>query len=158
VKGWAHVVPHARDSDVLLKARTWWLLDRRSAAGAAQPIDVQNVRRHGAALVAKWAGCDDPESVEALRDAPVAVPRSAFPATGDGEYYWLDLLGATVVNRSGVTLGQVTGLRSNGAQDLLEVSGGGAQAQVLLVPLVEQYVDRVDLEGRRIEVDWEADW
>jgi ribosomal 30S subunit maturation factor RimM len=53
-------------------------------------------------------------------------------------------------------LGEVRGLRSNGAQDLLEV--GGAGGSTLLVPLVAAYVDHIDLARRRIEVDWETDW
>jgi ribosomal 30S subunit maturation factor RimM len=28
----------------------------------------------------------------------------------------------------------------------------------LLVPLVDAYVDHIDLARRRIEVDWETDW
>lgn len=171
VQGWVHIAPHAENAEVLLTSRTWWLLGRQGT----RAIVVQ-VKRHAGALVAKWAGCESKEAADALRDTPVAVSRSVFPLPGEGEYYWLDLVGALVVNRAGVQLGRVTALRSNGAQDLLEVSeaggeqgatgtGEGAQVrapgskqQTLLVPLVEQYVDRVDIAAGRIEVDWEPDW
>jgi 16S rRNA processing protein RimM len=166
VKGWVRIAPHADDAEVLLASRTWWLLGRTGP----RAIAVEQVRRHAGALVAKWAGCENKEAAEALRDTPVAVSRSAFPPAGEDEYYWLDLVGATVVNRAGVELGRVTALRSNGAQDLIEVTGesGGesgavepaqvSKPRVLLVPLVEEYIDRVDIAGRRIDVDWEPDW
>jgi ribosomal 30S subunit maturation factor RimM len=68
----------------------------------------------------------------------------------------VDLVGARVINRAGVELGKVTGLRNNGAQDLLEVArGAGAE---MLVPLVEEYVDEIDAKNGVIRVDWEVDW
>ena len=30
--------------------------------------------------------------------------------------------------------------------------------RVLLLPMVEQYVDEVDLARRLVRVDWEVDW
>lgn len=151
VKGWIRVAPHDADAQVLRGSRRWWV--RRGDETVA--MDVLAVRRHGGGLVAKWAGCDSPEAAEAYRGARLAVGRSDFPPVRPGEFYWVDLVGARVVNRAGVELGRVTGLRNNGAQDLLEVTGeqGG-----ILVPLVETYVDAVDTAGREIRVDWQWDW
>lgn len=117
------------------------------------PLDISGVRRHGAGLVAKWAGCDQPEAADELKGALTAVSRRDFPPLPAGQYYWVDLIGARVVNRSGVELGRVVALQSNGAQDLLEVEGALGQ---FLVPLVEQHVDTIDPE--LIRVDWEQDW
>jgi len=89
----------------------------------------------------------------------VAVARSDFPAPSRGEYYWIDLIGARVINRAGVVLGQVQGLRNNGAQDLLEVARGrDSGVATILVPLVEGYVDAIEPEKGVIRVDWEANW
>jgi ribosomal 30S subunit maturation factor RimM len=49
----------------------------------------------------------------------------------------------------------VTEVLSSSAQELLEVRQGG---RVLLVPMVDRHVDEVDLGGRLVRVDWEADW
>lgn len=151
VKGWVRIAPYGADAEVLRATRNWWLL----SDGVQQRLAVTGVRRHAALLLAKWDGCDSPEAADALKGAKIAVAREDFPEPAPGLYYWVDLIGARVVNRRGVELGEVRGLRSNGAQDLLEVRGAGA---TLLVPLVDAYVDRIDLAGRRIEVDWEADW
>lgn len=119
-------------------------------------LEVTGVRRHGGGIVAKWAGCDTPEAADALRGARISVGRADFPAPGAGEFYWVDLVGARVINRAGVELGTVRGLRNNGAQDLLEVMGAGKHQ--LLVPLVEGYVETIDAARGVIRVDWEADW
>jgi 16S rRNA processing protein RimM len=151
VKGWVRVAPYDAEAEVLLATRNWWL----KRAGVTQRLAVTAVRRHAALLLAKWEGCETPEAADALKGAQIAVRREDFPALAPGRYYWVDLIGARVVNRRGVELGEVQGLRSNGAQDLLEV--GGADS-TFLVPLVDAYVDRIDPAQRRIEVDWEAEW
>ena len=150
VKGWVRVQPHSFEATTLRACRHWWLV-----GGVAQRVEVTGVRRQGAALVAKWQGCDTPEEAERLRGVRVSVSRAEFPPAGDGEVYWVDLIGARVINRSGVELGVVAELLSSGTQDLLEVR----QAErVLLVPMVGRHVDEVDLAQRVVRVDWEAEW
>jgi 16S rRNA processing protein RimM len=151
IKGWVRIAPFDAEGLVLQSRRHWWL--KRGAH--CEPITVSALRRHGGLLLAKWEGCETPEAAEALKGATVAVARSEFPPAAAGEYYWIDLIGARVVNRAAVELGTVTGLRNYGAQDLLEVSGA---AGTLLVPLVEGYVEAIDTAHKLIRVDWEADW
>ena len=105
--------------------------------------------------MAKLQGCDTPEQAERLRGVPVGVSRAEFPHAGDGEVYWVDLIGARVVNRSGIELGTVSNVVSSGAQELLEVRQDDT---VRLVPMVRRHVDEVDLATRTVRVDWEADW
>lgn len=105
--------------------------------------------------MAKLQGCDTPEQAERLRGVPVGVSRAEFPPAGDGEVYWVDLIGARVVNRSGIELGTVSNVVSSGAQELLEVRQDDT---VRLVPMVGRHVDEVDLATRTVRVDWEADW
>jgi 16S rRNA processing protein RimM len=150
VKGWVRVQPHSAQGAVLRGCRRWWLFGE-----PARPVQVTGVRRHGAILVAKLQGCETPEQADLWRGARVGVSRAEFPPAGDGEVYWVDLIGARVVNRSGVELGTVSDVLSSGAQDLLQVRQGD---RVLLVPMVERHVDEVDLAQRLVRVDWEADW
>jgi len=170
LQGWVHVQPHSGDAQVLRGARRWWLRrpvveGRGSGPLAAEPLEITGVRAQGAALVAKWRGCDDPESAQALKGCGIAVSRASFPRLPPGQYYWIDLVGARVVNRAGAELGVVGGLRNNGAHDLLEVIAGtdpagnsAAGGAMFLIPMVPAYVDAVDLDARQVRVDWEADW
>ena len=150
VKGWVRIQPHSTQAAALRASRNWWLL-----GPAAIRIEVAAVRRHGAALVARLQGIDSPEQADRLRGVAVGVSRAEFPPPGDGEIYWVDLIGSRVVNRLGDELGTVVDVLSSGAQDLLQVRHG---ERALLVPLVAQYIDAVDLEQRLVRVDWEADW
>ena len=158
VRGWVHVAAESPDAQVLRSARRW-----RQVGSPATRFDVTAVRRHGSGWVAKLAGVDDPERAEQLRGTRIAVDRADFPPLPEGEYYWIDLIGARVVNREGECLGDVRGLRSNGMHDVLVI---GSEDAMLLVPLVEDYVDRVERQGsgpeaggeRVIRVDWQRDW
>jgi 16S rRNA processing protein RimM len=65
----------------------------------------------------------------------------------------------TVVNREGVTLGEVTGVAEHGAHPLLRVARPAqAPGPERLIPYVAAIVDRVDQVGQRIEVDWGEDY
>jgi 16S rRNA processing protein RimM len=150
VKGWVRVQPHSAEAGVLRASRNWWLQGE-----AEERFEVTAVRRHGSALVAKLKGCDTPEQADRLRGRRVAVSRDEFPPAGEGEVYWVDLIGARVINRRGDELGVVAEVLSSGAQDLLRVRRGESE---LLVPLVPRHVDEVDLAQRVVRVDWEADW
>ena len=153
VKGWAKVAPFSPDATVLIQAREWWL---KPVSGEPRVLKVQSARRHGATVIAKWDGFEVPEQCDALKGATVAVPRAAFAPLPAGQWYWVDLIGARVVNRAEVTLGQITGVQSNGVQDLMEVKS--AEGALLLIPMVANYVDEVDAAHGVVRVDWEADW
>jgi 16S rRNA processing protein RimM len=153
VKGWVRVSLLGSDGTVLLTVADWWVVK----AGRVWQLTPQERRRHAGLLLAKWPGCESKEDAEALKGAVIAVPRSAFPEAPAGEYYWADLLGCRVVNRTGDELGTVSGLRENAGGQWLEVSNGPA-GEVLLIPLVEQYVEVVDPSARFVRVDWQRDW
>ena len=155
IRGWARIAPHSTDGGVLEAVREWWIVrdcDR-------QRVTVEGCRRHGAAILAKWPGCESKEAADALKGAKVAVARVAFPPLPEGEHYLGDVLGSRVVNRAGETLGEVSGLRANEAAGVrrqwLEVADGN---ETHLIPLLEQYVDEVDAAGKLVRVDWQRDW
>ena len=131
------------ETDVLAAQPTWWL------AGAAYAV--RETKAHSGTLLAKLAGIETPEQAKALKGQAVRIPR---PEAGEGRYYWSDLVWLEVVNEQGVVLGVVKEMSSNGAHDVMEVAGERTQ----LLPFVPAYVKKVDLQNRRIDVEWEADW
>jgi len=61
------------------------------------------------------------EQAEGLRGLRLYVPRDAFPAPGEDEYYLVDLIGLAVCTPQGEHLGVVREVRDFGAGDLLEI-------------------------------------
>jgi len=171
LKGWFKVQPYANPPDALLASRRWHLqasepspVLRRPPGGAERFLDIREVREHGDGLVAVAGGVDDRTAAEALRGARIFIARSSFPPAGADEFYWADLIGLEVVNRDGVALGAVAGLIDTGPHSVLRVLPAGSDGaddpatEERLIPFVSAYVDTVDLEARRITVDWGLDY
>lgn len=155
VKGWMRIAPYAADGGVLEAVSDWWLV----RGNARQRVTVEDRRRHGTSILAKLPGCESKEAADALKGTTVGVARGQFPPLPEGQHYLSDLLGSRVVNRTGEALGEVSGLRANEAAGVLrqwlEVTDG---TSMRLIPLVEPYVDEVDVAGKVIRVDWQRDW
>jgi 16S rRNA processing protein RimM len=173
VKGWIKVQPFAADPQALYSSRRWFLQPPDNAASrpgpaAARPtpalLRVIQAREHGELVVAQVHDVSDRAAAEALRGARVFVGRSSFPTAADDEYYWVDLIGLSVVNRAGETLGRVAGLLDTGPHSVLRVApegtppGAAGEEAERLIPFVAAYVDAVDLQARRITVDWASDY
>ena len=102
---------------------------------------------------------EDRNAAEALRGARIFVSRAFFPQTAEDEYYWVDLIGLDVVNREGVALGRVRELLSTGPQTVLVLAyEEDGKARERMIPCVSAFVDKVDLPGKSITVDWQPDY
>ena len=122
-------------------------------------LRVREAKDHSDSVVARADGVEDRTAAEALKGARVFVPRSSFPTASEDEYYWVDLMGLDVVNREGVALGRVKDLLSTGPQTVLVIAFEEAgKPQERMIPFVSAYVDQVDLQARRITVDWQPDY
>jgi 16S rRNA processing protein RimM len=83
----------------------------------------------------------------AARGAELAVRRSDLPPPDPGSYYVADLVGLDVVEQDGARVGVVVDVHRGPANDALELDTG------LLLPLVEDCVQEVDVDGARITLN-----
>ncbi len=170
IKGWVRILPHSADTEALIVSPTWFLQPPEarfargfSAFAGCVGVDVAEVKAHTDGLVAHFAGVDDRNTAESLKGVRIYLPRSAFPATPEGEYYWVDLIGLDVVNREGLHLGVVRDLMPTGPNSVLvleypETVEGVEQTAERMIPFVAAYVDNVDQAERKITVDWQPDY
>ena len=105
-----------------------------------EPAEVVSAKRVGGGRLAIKLERD----VE--RGLVLEVPRSELPEPAEDEYYVVDLIGLDVVDTAGAQLGRVEGVYTGVANDALELDTG------IALPLVEDCVLEVDLEGRRVVV------
>ena len=159
IVGGLRVTPFSTDADALLKVKTWWL-DKP----VQRSVSVRTAKMHGGDVVATLVGMRDRNEAEALKGAAVFVARSEFPKLEEDEFYWSDLIGLDAVNLEGEALGKVTDMMHNGAQSILRITPvaveGAQDAKVSerLVPFVDQFVKTVDLEAKKITLDWGLDY
>lgn len=180
IQGGIRVMPFSRNPQALFSSRRWFLQPADDGSpvppGALPPLlRITKSRTQGDAVVATAQELPDRNAAEALKGARVFVARSSFPTAGDGEYYWIDLIGLAVVNRQGEALGTVIDLIDTGAHSVLRLRkpeaetaagsaappGRPAEAEAgheRLIPFVAAYIDDVDLAARRITADWGLDY
>ena len=175
IKGGLKVQPFSSDPQALFSSRRWFLQSPAPAQGKPVPkaaatlrwprlLKITQAKEHGDFVVASAQDVADRNAAEALRGARVFVSRQSFPSAQADEFYWVDLIGLTVVNRDGAELGVVTDLLETGAHCVLRVRRPDAAADAKpdeaerLIPFVSAYVDEVDLAGKRVTVDWGLDY
>jgi len=113
-------------------------------------LRVRAARPSGARLLVSFDGVEDRTAAERLRGASLVVPESMLPALPEGEYWPHELEGCRVVTESGRTLGAVTEVVSNPANDLwVVVDETGTET---LVPAIREVVIEVDVRARRVLV------
>ena len=104
-----------------------------------EPATVAESKRAGGRLVVRLDRA-------APRGAALELPAAELPPAGEGRFYVHELVGLAVEEEGGRPLGRVADVTPGVANDVLELEGG------ILLPMVEECVLTVDLEGGRIVV------
>lgn len=126
--------------------------------GEWQSANVAEGQRHGKSVILRLDGVDDREQAASLIGTELSVDRGELPKPEDGHYYWSDLTGLTVVHRDGTELGTIDDMLETGTHDVMVVRSEQDGEQERLIPFVNgEIVIKVDLENKRVDVDWEWD-
>jgi 16S rRNA processing protein RimM len=147
VRGWVKLRSHTDPPERLLDHRSL----RIGQGSVWQSYRIEASGRSGGALTVKLKGVEDRDQAQALRGAQVCVLRSELPQRDDKDFYRADLIGCDVVNLAGLGLGQVRHFIETPAQVLMVVRG----AREFWIPAVPLHLRRVDLQARRVVVDWD---
>jgi 16S rRNA processing protein RimM len=148
VRGWVKLRSHTDPPERLTEHRILQI----GREGAWTSYRIEDSGRSGGALTVKLTGVEDRDQAIALRGARVCVPRAELPQRDDKDFYRADLVGCEVVNLAGIALGVVQHFVETTAHALMVVRG----EREYWVPAVPQHLRRVDLQARRVVVDWDA--
>jgi len=112
------------------------------------PLTIEQARWHSGRLLVRFAGTDDRDAAETLRNTLLVIDSAEIPPTTDpDEFHDHELIGLAVVTVDGTEIGTVTEVRHLG-QDLLVINPGS-----VLVPFVSAIVPDVDIAAGRLVVD-----
>jgi 16S rRNA processing protein RimM len=153
--------PHGLHGEVTVEVRTDDP-DQRFIAGSSLatvpaergPLTVAGSRWHSGRLLVRFAGCEDRNAAEELRDTILAIDADELEPLADPEdFYDHDLIGMQVVTAAGEPVGAVSDVLHHG-QDLLVIEGTGSRSgSEILVPFVAAIVPEVDVAARRLVID-----
>lgn len=162
IKGWLKINSYTEPSENLFEYSPWWFKKQ----GEWLKLEVDAKRRHKGAWVVHFRGVDDRDLAATYALKEIAVDPSQFDELGDGDFYWHDLIGLTVISEHGdnpgerLELGCVHEMLETGANDVLVVRPTESSFDDVerLVPYVpERFVKSVDLATRQIVVEWHVE-
>lgn len=120
----------------------------------ARKFEFESLRSSGKGfLVARFMGVADRSAAARLNNVDLYAPRERLPEPDAAdEFYCADLIGLSVVDAAGASLGRVVAVQNFGAGDLIEVQprGGG---ETVLLPFTESVAPVVDISAGRIVVN-----
>ena len=127
----------------------------KGPADAMREVKVVSHWLHKGRVVLKFAQVDSMAEAENLRGFDLVIPREErMPLSGDAVYV-SDLLGVRVidVSRGGFTdAGEITDVEPEGPGPAMLVIRTLA-GEELLIPFVRAYLRKMDIEGKRLEMD-----
>ncbi len=114
------------------------------------PFLVLNAALGRGHVLVKLAGIDSRAEAEPLVGREVQGEARRFPELDDGEYYWFQLLGLSVVHAGdGTVLGVLAEIWPTGAHDVYVVR---QEKREVLLPAVEEIIQEIDLKEGVVKV------
>jgi 16S rRNA processing protein RimM len=157
------VRPHGRRGELIAEILTdfperfhqrsrVFLIPTERIGSRPREVELENFWFLRSRMVLKIRGIDSINDAEALRGFAVAIPAAERAPLEPGSIYVSDLIGCRVIdlNRDTSEVGTIAEVdRDSSSTELLVVRRGNEE---LLIPFVAEYVVRVDLENRRLEM------
>ena len=120
-----------------------------SESGVLERRAVKASRQTAKGVLLRLEGIDDRDAADARRGYAVRVSRDVLPRLAQGEYYLCDLVGASVVAPDGV-VGTVVEVQMYPSVDALVIDAG--EGNSFEQPLLDEWIAKVDVESRRVEL------
>lgn len=122
----------------------------KKASGELVTLQLQQSRLHKGRVLLKFAGFDDMNSAESLRDARVLITANQLIKLPKDSFYDFDLVDCEVATADGQVIGTVTSVQRFGAAPLLVVKDGDREH---MIPLASSICTDVNVARKRIVVD-----
>jgi 16S rRNA processing protein RimM len=155
IKGWLKIHSFTDEQEAILDYFPWSL----KLGNKQQSVEIKDWRKHNNGIVVQVAGIDDRDMAQKLVGSEIIVNEVELSELPEGEFYWRDLIGMTVVTDKGYDLGQVSDIMETGANDVLVVKAnikdGFGKKERLIPYLYDQVILDVSQENKQICVDWD---
>lgn len=147
IRGYITVHSFTDPEDNIISYPNWY----RVVKNTHVPLVISDIVHHHNRILVKVEGYTVREDAASLTNSLIAVSSAVLPELDSDEFYWHELLGMSVLNKDGVTLGTLSNIMTGVNYDIFVVSGQETQ----LIPYLDTYVTSIDRDQRVIHVDWE---
>ncbi len=119
--------------------------------GRRYRLKLEQVRLLGNRPVVKIEGVDSREKAAELTGLSIEIPRSRARILPEGSYYQFDLVGCRLKGLDGIDYGVLEEVLFYSANDIYRVKS--KRFGEVLLPAVDQFIIRVDLDKSEIIID-----
>jgi 16S rRNA processing protein RimM len=118
--------------------------------GDLREYAIESLVPHGKDFDLKLEGVDSLSQADCLAGLDVLIPEETLKEREKDEFFLFQLIGCSVIDGLGKTIGLVKDVLSAGRSDLLVVE---REEKEILIPFHESICIEVDVPGKRIRVD-----
>ena len=140
LKGEVKVFPTTDDKERFLELEDVFL----DTGDEMLELKVEYVKFFKKFVFVKFEEYDDINQVEKYKRCPLLVSRENAVPLEEDEYYIADLLGMTIMDDSGVTIGKLENVIETGANDVYEVLTEDGRR--ILLPAIKDCILDVDMD------------
>lgn len=144
--GWIRVHSFTDPSENILKYQPWTL-------PSGETVTYRDSQCPPGKVFALLEGIDTIDDASLYIGLEISIPKAALPKLPEGEHYWFELSGLTVVNTNNTTLGVCEYVTPGSQFPLIVVKRAGKPD--LLVPHEPSVVKKVDTAAQTLLVDWD---
>jgi 16S rRNA processing protein RimM len=112
-------------------------------------LDIERLEITNKRIVVKFKGVNSIEAANLLNGYRVTIPKSERFELPEGQYYIDDLLTCQAFTVEGELLGNLTDVWEMGPNEIYVVD---YQGQELLIPVVDEFIKKIDIDAKRITV------
>ena len=122
----------------------------RSPSRPGRCFTIKAAKPYRKGLLLSVDGISDISMAEMLVGSEIYLEKSLLPEPEEGEYFWFDIIGLSVITQDGETLGKVKSIFPTGSNDVYVVEGNGEER---LIPALESVILSIDLDSCTMIVD-----
>jgi 16S rRNA processing protein RimM len=123
----------------------WWLGPRQKSAR----LQISSLRAGSSFYLIQFAGFTTREAAAGFCHGHLAVDQSQRGALPSGTYFCDDVIGLSVLDETGQSLGRIQTIYRTGANDVYEVGDG---EKTFLLPAVPSVILKIDLAAGHVQV------
>ena len=151
VKGWIKVHPFTEKIDTLSEYTNWFV---SSDEKNWDSYKIEKTIINDKTILAKFDEINDRNGSDVLNKSMVGILKSELPKLDANTFYWSDLIGLNVENKLGISYGVVDTMMETGSNDVMVIKGKCD----ILIPYLPDVILNIDLNTKKILVDWDEDF
>jgi 16S rRNA processing protein RimM len=114
------------------------------------PFFIEKSSLHkGNQLRVRFEDVNSEADADAILKSDIYLPLTLLPKLSGDQFYFHEIIGFKVVDRNFGEVGIIVKINETAAQPLFEIDREGT---VILIPMVDEFIKKVDRENKKIEV------